>query len=367
MEVYIILTMITCLSLFIMQQLNRKYTFLIGGVRLQSPQTQGDFMVTFIILSVFSLIRDNVGCDYNSYLIHVQKIQRGMPHYMEIGFQWICKLVAGINDNPRIVIIIFAVATCYFYLRAIWDQSDDIFFSVFIFLTWGYYFMTFNTVRNYFALSLTLFSIKHLAKKEYFRFVFIVVIAALFHKSALVCIPIYVAALKKYKLKDIAFFAGIVGTGIVFKGQIQALIFQFYPSYEGSAYDSGRISYLNVIKALLVLSLCVFFWKKIKDDKMSRVYFNLNLFALILYTAFYWIPEISRIGFYMNATTIFLLPRLVQRVGRINRQSIKILIYTFSIILFLLLLNTFQSETTRLLPYKTWLLDGSFNQYPPPW
>lgn len=358
MSVYIILTILTCLSLYGVQEFNKKYAFVVDGRKRE--KTKSGFFLTFLILAIFSAVRDGVGCDYDSYVMHIQKIQSGTPHYMEIGFQWVCKQVAKIDSNPRIVIIIFAVVTCYFYLRAIWDQSDDVLFSIFIFMTWGYYFMTFNTIRNYFALAVALFSIKYLNDKKYLRFVLAIIAAALFHKSALICIPLYILAKKEYKVKHFPILLGVIFVAVLFKGSISNIVYQIYPSYLGSVYDTGHVSYLNIVKALAVLVLCGMYWSKIKDDKLIRMYFNLNLFSLVFYTAFYWIPEISRIGFYMNATTILLLPKLVNRVRETDKVQLKLLIYIFSIVLFLLLLVTFGSETTRLLPYKTWLFDGSF-------
>ena len=360
MVVYIILTAITCLALYSSQKFNRHYVFITDTRKRLKSKEQSGFFITFLILSVFASVRDGVGCDYLSYVIHIEKIQTGMPHYMEIGFKWVVEQIAKIDSNPRIVIIVFAIATCFFYLKAIWEQSDDVLFSVFLFLTWGYYFMTFNTIRNYFALSVALFSIKYLNDKKYFRFVLAIVIAALFHKSALVCIPLYLLAKKDYKIKHLPILFGFIVTAILFRNPISSLLFQIYPSYEGSAYDTGRVSYLNIVKAVVVIVLCCIYWTKIKDDKLTRMYFNLNVFALVLYTAFFWLPEISRIGFYMNASTILLLPRLSQKVGMVNKVPLKLLICAFSGVLFILLLISFSSETTRLLPYKTWLFNGTF-------
>lgn len=360
MAVYSILTAVTCLFLYSSQQFNANYALTIGSKQRLNLSKKGSFWITFLILAFFASVRDGVGCDYESYVIHIQKIQSGMPHYMEIGFKWVVELIATIDSNPRIVIIFFAITTCFFYLKAIWDQSDDVLFSVFLFLTWGYYFMTFNTIRNYFALSITLFSIKYLDDKQNIRFVIMIVLAALFHKSALVCIPLYFLAKKEYGLKHLPILFGIVAVAIIFRGPISSVVYQFYPSYEGSVYDTGRISYLNIVKALVVIILCCLYWKKIEDDKLTRLYFNLNVFALVLYTGFYWLPEISRIGFYMNASTIFLLPRLSQKVGMVNKIPLKLIICAFSVVLFILLLISFGSETTRLLPYKTWLFSGEF-------
>ncbi|WP_447406701.1 EpsG family protein [Clostridium perfringens] len=319
------------------------------------------FVVTFFILSTFSAIRDGVGCDYESYVLHILNIQSGNKSYMEEGFQKVVIWASKIDQNPRLVIIIFAILTCFFYIKAIWDQSTNRLFSVFIFLSWGYYFLTFNTIRNYFALAVVLYSIKFLDKNKYIKFIFFVIVASFFHKSALVCIPIYLLAKRKYSIKYVPFIILITVLAILLKEYLREFLFIFYPGYMGSAYDVGHVSYLNIIKAVLVIILCAINYKNIKNDSLSRFFFNLNVLSLVFYIGFYWTPEISRIGFYMNATSIFLIPRVIDNFKKIKSKTIVYsVVIVFSIILFFLLMNQFQEITTRLLPYKTWIFNGTY-------
>jgi len=358
--IYMVITLVTVCGLMLLEYIGKRYAVCFGDSKIKIINSKNlTFLFVFAILAFFSAIRDGVGCDYDSYMMHIQKIQTGSSHYMEIGFKWVCLLVAQINNNPRAVIIIFAIATCYFYLKSIWDQSDNKVLSVFIFLTWGYYFFTYNTIRNYFALALVLWSIKYLINKKYFKFIAIVIIASLFHKSALICIPLYFLATRKYSMKHIGILVIISLIAVGFKNQIREIMFTIYPSYENSVYDTGDISILNILKAIFVIILCLFYNKKVKENDLLRFYFNLNIFALLFYTVLYWTPEASRIGFYMNATTIFLIPCIVSNISNSkNKLLLNTIIIIGSLILFGMLLLAFASPTTRLLPYKTWLFNN---------
>ena len=83
--------------------------------------------------------------------------------------------------------------------------------------------------------------------------------------------------------------------------------------------------------------------------------FNLNFFALIIYTALYWMPETSRIGFYFNISSILFIPNLTVLLNPKNKRIINFIVYTCSIILFYLLMKNFYAPNLKLLPYKTWL------------
>lgn len=357
MAVYFGLLFIVSLLIVCFNQLPERVKLVYGNQKRIVKTDSISFALIFFVLAFFSAIRDGIGSDYDSYLRHIELIQYGENNYMEIGFIKMVELLEKINSDPRFVIIVFSVLTCFFYIKAIYSQSTDVFISIFIFLSWGYYFFTFTTVRNYFALSLVLFSIKYLYEEKHFYFLSGVIIASLFHKSALICIPLYYLARRKYRIKYFLIICvALIGICWVLKSPIRTLMFMVYPQYEGSVYDDGTISYLNVLKALLIIILSILFKKTFLNDDLSRFFFNLNLFSLVFYLGMYWTPEASRIGFYMNATSMFLIPRIVSGIENKKTKSIlAMLLCIFSLVLFYMLCISFSSPTIRLLPYETWL------------
>lgn len=80
-----------------------------------------------------------------------------------------------------------------------YDQSVDFTLSFALFMLLGLYFRTFNTVRYYFVLAVTLYSLRYVLKREYGKFVLLILLAALFHKSVLVVIPLYLIAALPWK------------------------------------------------------------------------------------------------------------------------------------------------------------------------
>lgn len=323
------------------------------------------FIPVFFILAFFSAIRDDCGCDYNSYIMHIQNIQNGNLSYMEPGFQLFVRYIDQYDNNPRLVIILTGVLTCFFFTLAIWQQSLDRQLSIYLLMTWGYYIMTYNTIRNYFALAVILSFLPLIIQKRYILFSLLTILVALFHKSALFCIPVYIIASKiTFKRRHIL---PMIILGVLFlmmEGLFRKFVFILYATYEGSEYDNHSISYLNIIKAVFVMWLYIHYKSKLQFDFICKLYFNLNVFALFIYTSLYWLPEVSRLGFYLNVTSVLMIPRIIQKIPNINeRRLMRRMIYIGSFVLFLLLLIQFSSVTTRLLPYKTWLFNDSYNEY----
>lgn len=82
-------------------------------------------------------------------------------------------------------------------------------------------------------------------------------------------------------------------------------------------FDNGQLSYVNIGKCLAVLILCLIYWKdSIRDDRRNRYYFYLNLAGLVLYTCGSFIPEVSRVAYYLIQSQIFLIPGVLWSAKR---------------------------------------------------
>ena len=204
---------------------------------------------------------------------------------------------------------------------------------------------------------------KYVPRGEYGKVVLRLLAGAMFHKSVLLVIPVYLAArfLAAAPLKRWHYAAGGLFLGTLIFGQsvYQEIIFFFYPFYRDSMFDNGQLSYANILKCGCVLALCLLCYRdSLRKDLMNRFYFFLNLFGLTVYCCGSFIPEVSRVGYYMIVSQVFLVPRLLARMpGRKLRR----LCYAGTIgafgCYFLLLLRGMYAVDVRLLPYLNWIFN----------
>ena len=90
----------------------------------------------------------------------------------------------------------------------------------------------------------------------------------------------------------------------------------------------------------------------------KRFYFFLNLLGLMVYCCGTFIPEVSRIGFYMIISQIFLLPELLSEMPRgWLRRVCYIGTVTAFAGYFVLLLRKMYAVDVRLLPYLNWIFN----------
>lgn len=371
--VYLLLTLTTvCLGLCVS---NRDYVPLRirGGRRYGEPAGQTKEQARncvaetaiYLLLTGVSACRIAVGNDYWVYRDNFKLIAQNRHVASEAGFNWIVRWMQFIfgYDNYLPIFGLFSIVTVFFFVRALHDQGSEYGFCLYLLLTGGYYFNSLNSVRYYLALSVALFSMKYVLRGEYGKFVLWVLAGAMFHKSVLLVIPVYLAArfLAFSRLKGWhCWLGGLLAASLVFcRDLYREVLFWFYPYYRDSAFDNGEISYANLLKCGCVLLLGLFFCRKsLREDRAVRFYFCLNLFGLMVYALGSFIPEVSRVGYYMIVSQVFLLPRLLFGVQNPVLRKLGCLgvIGAFGAY-FILLLRDMYAVDVRLLPYLNWIFN----------
>lgn len=328
---------------------------------LTRQQTVNRILLTavFLLLFAVSACRIAVGNDYWVYRQDFLLIEQNRHVSFEFGFIWTVRFLQSMlnHDQYLPIFAVFSFFTILFFVRGMADLSEQFCFTVFLFMTGGYYFSSLNSVRYYLVLSIALYSVKYVLRGEWGKFIFCIVVAAAFHKSVLVVIPFYFLASRNWKKWHLAIFAAGCGSLIVFQDFYRKIIFYFYPFYEGSMFDTGEMSFSNIGKCAAVLVLALLYYRDaIKEDKNNRFYFYCNLGALALYVFGSFIPEVSRIGYYLNITNIFLIPGVIVKIpAKKQRIFWTVLVAAAYLAYFALFLRSAYSTDIRLLPYRNWI------------
>ncbi len=331
----------------------------ITGITRQQMLNRILILAIFMLLFAVSACRIAVGNDYWVYRSDFLLIEQNRHVSFEFGFVWVVRFLQSMlnHDQYLPIFAVFSFFTVLFFVRGMADLSEQFCFTVFLLMTGGYYFSSLNSVRYYLVLAIAMYSIKYVLRSEWTKFVLWILAAAAFHKSVLVVIPLYFLASREWKKWHILFLAAGCASLLLFQDFYRSIIFHFYPFYEGSMFDTGETSLTNIAKCAAVLFLSLLYYKKtIKGDKGNQFYFYCNLGALALYVFASFIPEISRIGYYLNITNIFLIPGIIVKIPK-KRQKIlwTVLVVLAYLAYFALFLRSAYSTDIRLLPYRNWI------------
>lgn len=313
----------------------------------------------FLLLFAVSACRIAVGNDYWVYRSDFLLIEQNRHVSFEFGFVWVVRFLQSMlnHDQYLPVFAVFSFFTVLFFVRGMADLSEQFCFTVFLLMTGGYYFSSLNSVRYYLVLAIAMYSIKYVLQDEWGKFILWILIAAAFHKSVLVVIPLYFLASREWKKRHMLLLAAGCASLLLFQNFYRRIIFYFYPFYEDSMFDTGETSLTNIARCVAVFVLSLLYYRQaIRGDKKNRFYFYCNLGALVLYVFASFIPEISRIGYYLNIMNIFLIPGIIVKIPE-KRQRIlwTALAATAYLAYFALFLRSAYSTDIRLLPYRNWI------------
>ena len=162
-------------------------------------------IICFAILFIPAALRYEVGTDYNSYHIIFDNINQRNIITVEPGFVLLNKLVYYLTFSCQGVFFLASLFTYFFIFYANDKKTSLYLFSFYIF----YYTFSFNIVRNMMAISVVIFGfvqLFHDKKKVGFLFI---LIALLFHSSAIFYVPVYLLAIfwKNLSKRKILLFA----------------------------------------------------------------------------------------------------------------------------------------------------------------
>ena len=160
-----------------------------------------------IILTGFKHIK--VGTDTGSYIFYFNKIVSFKDALDiastngEIGFWLLNSIGHLITDDYFIIFTLSAIiiACCYFYALAIFNYKT---LSLATLLLIGPYFFQLNGTRQAIAIAIFAVSVIFIIKKQPIRYIISIFVGFLFHKSIIICLPLYLIFRKDIKPKKVA-------------------------------------------------------------------------------------------------------------------------------------------------------------------
>ena len=318
----------------------------------------------FLTLALVSALRVEVGNDYGKYVDIFHEIWAGTDAayvVTEPGFNFVVRAVYALSgyENYLLVFALFGTATAFLFLKAMYGQSERFVLSFFLFMTLGLYFRTFTTVRYYFVLALTMCSLRYVLRREYGKFLLLILFAALFHKSVLVTIPLFFLAALRWDRRVCAAGGALALLAVVFRKQVLALALTLYPTFRDTVYlsqDIGlRANASGILRCLAVFALALFCREGLRKEE-NRFYLKLSALGFLLYTCGSFLPLVSRLAYYAVTPQILLASGLIAGTERGRKRTLAAgLVILFGLLYFVQFLRMAPGSGMQVLPYRSWI------------
>jgi len=246
------------------------------------------------------------------------------------------------TDNYQLYLIfvacIFMPALGHFIYKNT-EKVSHVTLAYIIYMGYYYGFFSITGIRQTIATAFLLYSFEFLKNRKFIPFILLVILASLFHISALVFIPLYfIANIKKPKL---ILWLSFIGFPIVmiFKNQLALLFVSIFGMEERfgmytEQFERGGSFILTTFHLILALfSIAVY--NKVKMIK-PNIHLFYNTFALALFFfPLQWVnPSAGRISQYFAITMIVWIPYLLDSLF-VNSPKYREMIYGLTLFLFI--------------------------------
>ena len=277
------------------------------------------------VLTLIAGLRNiTVGIDTKSYVYYFehygkmnwQKLFRNISGDSEFNSWFILKIIyllSGGNSTVLFIVVATIMSAALFFL--IKNYSDDPFISIIMFVSIGYFHFSMSGMRQTLALAIVIFSYKYVRDRKLLKFLLVLLIAYLFHNSAIIFLIAYPVARLRLGVKHIFIFVSSVAALSFASPFVQWFIFNFLRWERFTLYESGRAS-LNLsgfFVHLVIFLFCLYYYNRIiKNDARDLSYFNIMFIGLIFLLMTPIMAEFFRIAYYFNIYGIILLTKALK-------------------------------------------------------
>ncbi|MFA0476468.1 EpsG family protein, partial [Vibrio breoganii] len=290
--------------------------------------------LTFLLVPIFitTATQVNIGTDYPSYIA----LYRGeFPFDASKGviFNFLFDNLSLISDNPRSLFVMVSFLQCFFlffiYKKIITTYGTEIF----IFFLITYFCLTFTSSFNIFRSSLacmvlTYSFISYLPKKKHWKYCSSVLLATLFHPTAIlfVFLPLFVNIFNK-RISTVVLISIIVVGFWLGQARFISILAEWlynvlppgtpYRFYLISKHMNSYIVGMGLGMIINVMFCCVGVYFVRYEKRNDLVFFyNISIVVYSLGMVFYFNPIFNRVLYYFVFFQAFYLAILMSNLSR---------------------------------------------------
>lgn len=205
-----------------------------------------------------------VGSDYPTYYMLFETNRTDLYRKgMEYGFVFVCNLIERLSLPAQsgffIITFIDVLFFCLFLFKFNFKRPD--LFLLIYFCCATSFVNQMNALRQYAAMNIFLFGFYFLYKRKFLKYLFCVMLASTFHRSAILLVVFYPLGIlfMTWNSKKLCLAELILGIYFCFKGLDSIIVWfvQFTPyrSYLDSAYflESNRAELVNIVTKIIYI------------------------------------------------------------------------------------------------------------------
>ncbi|HHU56494.1 MAG TPA: EpsG family protein [Acholeplasmataceae bacterium] len=317
---------------------------LIGLVVLYSPFVKEKYrdnlylFISFIMLTLLGGLRSiNVGTDTKAYLdiFYLIKYTNNFKELFklnyEIGFILLNKIIAIWGGNGQTFLFVTSAIISFGFIYFIKKNSINPLLSVFLLITLYYYYASFNGIRQYIAIVILLNSFTFFKNKNFLAFISFILLASLFHLTAIFFLPLYILGITYWEYKRVILLLIILFLIYINLESLVLLLIKILPQYKsylGSSYLQGYTGkmYLVVNLTIFFFILVVYVAKRGYKDPFTNMLIIIDILICTLTIFATKVHFANRISWYLTQFHIILIPHFLNLIDENKIRKIALIL-----------------------------------------
>lgn len=326
--------------------------------------------ILIVILALFFCLGYMTGSDWRSYETYYSWLNEGISGFlmvMEPGYHslaWIFYKL-GVSFWPFFIILKLFTFFCLIGFIQKYSDKNRFFVITFFLFIFGLYLFIDNPMRNVIAICISYYSYQYLEDKRWGKFLFVILVAVMFHLSAilllLIC-PFYPIKTSNTKLV-LLFLLFNVFIIISYEFLILKIIgaFSFIPIIEekvlhyfidGSGLENNRLLSLGFIIQFIFFLLVLYKRKQIEGLTNGHLIFWGTVCYIFLYRIAAIVPIFYRLQLYMS---IFYAIGVVCVLTLLLKKSNKFVYAMFLTCYLFYMTYTLITSSYKYIPYTNYI------------
>ena len=274
------------------------------------------YIVAATILTLVSGLRYMVGTDYKHYMVLYSDYIENFSIFSQPALSVFAKLSSFIYNDYATWFLIMALITVIPVIVMVVKRNQSIELCILLYVLLGCWHFSFNIVKQSVAATILFCGFSFLRDRKFWHWCLFCMIAATFHVSAVLMIPIYFLAdgkIDKRRIIMLVMFALIIR---IFYDKLFILI-AFMKRGEGlvdanSSTVTQSVNLLRIVVNCMPVAVYAFFRKTYKNIENADFFclFNLSLLNAVLNIASMNSIYLNRICTYTNIFNILFIPMI---------------------------------------------------------
>ncbi len=191
----------------------------------------------------------------------------------ELGFCAFCKLLTYISTDIQFFIAVSSAIIVLPYGYFIYKNCEDVVFGTFFYIAYNLLFSNMNTIRQAMAVSIVIMGLAFLRDKRYLRYIAVVLVAVLFHKSALIALVLVFLDAIKLTPKRLALLLIVLALipatySVLFNYLLQIpYLSESYDIYKSGMHAIGYLNWNSLVQFIVPFVVFILVWVYVKPWK----------------------------------------------------------------------------------------------------